>query len=580
MAAFAARRLISPCKGTGSAFKRQVARWPVSVHEVSMLRRDFLIASQKVAGFASLAGIGLCPSLLRSQPGAPPQGAKNILDYGAKPNGKSLSTNAIQRAIDDASAGGGGVVLAPAGKFLIAGLELKSRVTLYLDAGCTLLGSAAIEDYPDSDHRHVLLAKNAEDLTLSGQGTIDGQGPAFWERSDRPPTTPDNAWKDVATHSTQVRKGGRPSPMVQFEQCRNVHISGITLSNSSGRTLQSLACDTVTIDGMRIRNAPFGINTDGIDIVASRNVSVSNCDIATGDDAICLKSPSPYGDTLPTENITVSNCRLTSSCNGFKIGTETHGVFRNIRFTDSAVYSDPAGPINQRVIGGVSIEVADGGSVEDVVVSGIRMRYVRAPIFVRLEQRSSGDNSFLRNVHMDGIEAEGAIVTSSITGVPSLRPSGITLSNSHIHTVEAGRADWAGREIPEASDKYPEAWMMGRLPAYGFYIRHADQVELRDVTCIADQRDERPAIVCNDVQDATFAGLSLSGPASGAPVFDLRDAQRVLISGTQAPAGSKVLAQVSGGNSSGIRLTADTLMPGQQAISLASGAPPDAVTVE
>jgi polygalacturonase len=549
-----------------------------------VLRRDFLIASPKIAGFASLAPsltwIGLGPILLRAQSGAPIQGAKNILDYGAKPNGKSLCTSAIQRAIDEVSATGSGTVFAPAGKFLIAGLELKSGVTLYLDEGCTLLGSASMDDYRNSDARHVLFAKNADGVTLSGPGVIDGQGPAFWERSDRPPASPDGEWKDVATHSTQVKKGGRPSPMVQFEECRNLHINGVTFANSAGRTLQSLACDTVTIDGIRIRNPPFGINTDGIDIVASRNVSLSNCDIATGDDAICLKSPSPYGDSLPTRNITVTNCRLTTSCNGFKIGTETHGAFENISFTNSVVYSDPNGPLNQRVISGVSLEVADGGSIDGVTVSGIRMQYVRAPIFVRLEQRDGGDNFFLRNVHFDGIEAVGAIVTSSITGMQGLRPAGITIANSHIHTLEQGRADWAARDIPEAPDKYPEAWMMGRLPAYGFYIRHADRVELHNVEIVADQPDERPAIVCDDVQKATFATLSLSAPASGAPVFDLRNSRQVVISGMQAPAGSKVLAQVSGSDSSGIQLTADTLAPGQQPFSITGGAPPHAASAE
>jgi polygalacturonase len=538
-----------------------------------MVRRDFLLASPKVLGMIVLSreiGWGLDTA---------PEGAKSILDYGARPDGKSLSTKAIQRAIDEVSAAGGGAVLAPAGKFLVAGIELKSRVTFYLDAGCTLVGSTAIDDYGDSEHRHVIFAKNAEDVTLTGPGTIDGQGPAYWESSNRPPVAADNAWKDGATHSTQVKKGGRPSPMIQFEQCRNLHVAGITLSNASGRTLQSLACDTVAIDNVRIRNAPFGINTDGIDIVASRNVTVSNCDIATGDDAICLKSPSPYGDSLPTENITVSNCRLTTSCNGFKIGTESHGIFRNIRFTNSLVYSDPAGPLNQRAISGVSIEVADGGSIDGVTVSGIRIQYVRAPIFVRLEERAAGDNSFLRNVQFDGIEAEGAIVTSSITGVPGLRPSGITLSNSHIRTVEQGHADWNGRDIPEALDKYPEAWMMGRLPAYGFYIRHADQIELRNVTCVADRGDGRPAIVCEDVQDATFTSLTLSAPAGGAPVFDLRSARQVLISGMQAPGGSRVLAQVSGADSSGIKLSGDTLGRGQQPVSFTGGASPDAATV-
>jgi polygalacturonase len=536
-------------------------------------RRRLLLASPALLGLVAFR------SALGNSLDAAPQGAKSIVDYGARPDGKSLATSAMQRAIDEAAAAGGGTVLAPAGKFLIAGLELKSRVTLYLDAGCTLIGSASLEDYGDPEHRHVIFARNVDQVTLSGPGTVDGQGPAYWENANRPPATSDNAWKDVATHTTQVKKGGRPSPMVQFEQCRNLHIAGITLSNASGRTLQALACDTVTIDGMRIRNAPFGINTDGIDIVASRNVTISNCDIATGDDAICLKSPSPYGDTLPTENITVSNCRLTSSCNGFKIGTETHGIFRNIRFTDSLVYSDPAGPLNQRVISGVSIEVADGGSIDGVVVSGIRMQSVRAPIFVRLEQRTAGNNSFLRNVQMEGIEAEGAIVTSSITGVPGLRPSGITISNSHIRTVEQGHADWSGHDVPEATDKYPEAWMMGHLPAYGFYIRHADQLELQNVTCVADRGDGRPAIVCEDVQGATFAGLTLSAPSGSAPVFDLRSAREVTISGMQAPGGSRVLAQISGADSAGIQLTGDTLGRGQQAVAFTGGATPDAATV-
>jgi polygalacturonase len=515
---------------------------------------------------------------LRIASAAQPQGAKSILDYGAKPNGKSLCTEAIQRAIDEASTGGG-VVYAPQGVFLVAGIELKSRVTLYLEAGCTLLGSASLDDYRGSA-RHVLFASNAEDVALTGPGTIDGQGPAYWESANRPPISPENEWKDVATHTTQVKKGGRPSPMIHFEQCRNVHIGGVTLRNSSGRTLQSLACDTVTIDGLRIRNPPFGINTDGIDIVASRNVTLSNCDIATGDDAICLKSPSPYGDSLPTQNITVTNCTLTTSCNGFKIGTETRGAFQNIVFKDSTIACDAGAPLNTRVISGVSIEMADGGGIDGVTVSNIRMQNVRAPIFVRLEQRNGGEGSFLRNVHIDGVDAQGAIVASSITGVPGLRPSDITISNSHLRTVEQGRSDWIKRDIPEAPDKYPEAWMMGHLPAYGFYIRHADRIRMHNVECRADSPDERPAIVCDDVEDATFEALAVTAPAGGAPVFDLRNARRILITGVHAPAGSKVLAQVSGADSSAIELKANTLEPNQRAVTFTSGAAPDAATVD
>jgi polygalacturonase len=543
-----------------------------------MLRRHFLAASPVVIGVAA-AGVGSA---------APLNAAKSILDSGAVPDGKTLNTRAIQRAIDEVFAAGGGLVYAPPGTFLIGGIELKSRVTLYLEAGCTLLGSTSIDDYDyhpgppvqgDANGHHVIFAYDADDVTLCGMGTIDGQGAAYWENANRAPVPAENEWKDVATFDYRVKNNNRrPSPMVEFAQCRNVRITGVTLKNSAGWTLRPVACDTVVIDGIRVRNPPIGVNTDGMDITASRNVFVSNCDIVTGDDAICLKSENPYGDMLPTKNITITNCTLTTSCNGFKIGTGTHGAFENIVFSNSVIYSNPS-PVNARVIGGISIETVDGGSLDGVVVSNIRMQNVRAPIFVRLGQRHVKEGSFLRNILIEGIDAEGSIVTSSITGVPGLRPSDISIGNCRIRTVAHGPAAWAQREIPEVVDKYPECWMMGHLPAYGFYIRHADRVRLRDIEYIADQPDERPAIVCDDVDDAIFSGLELTAPAAGAPVFDLRNTRRVFLTGMRAPHGSKVIAQVSGAQSSAIRLLGNALEDAQQAIELTAGAPPDAAKV-
>ena len=355
-----------------------------------MLRRDFL----------SVSAFALTGKVADSRPSQSTGALKSILDYGAKPDGKTLNTSAIQRMIDETSNAGGGIVYAPPGVFLVGGLELKGKVTLYLEAGCTLLGSTSIEDYAyhpgppmygDTNGYHVLFARNAEDVTLSGLGTIDGQGARFWESVYRTPSPPENQWRDVATWDYRAKNGNRrPSPMVEFAQCRNVRISGVTLKNSAGWTLRPVNCNTVVIDGVRIRNPSFGLNCDGIDITASTNVFVSNCDIVTGDDAICLKSESPYGGAvLPTKNITVTNCTLTTSCNGFKIGTSSAGAFENIVLSNSEViYSDPGSPLNTHVIGGVSVEVVDGGSVDGVIVSNIRMENVRAPIFVRLGERS------------------------------------------------------------------------------------------------------------------------------------------------------------------------------------------------
>lgn len=538
-----------------------------------MLRREFLSASS-MAMAMSAAGVGSA---------APLAAAKNILDYGAKPDGKTMCTKAIQRAIDDAFRAGGGMVYAPPGTFLIGGVELKSRVTLYLEAGCVLLGSASFNDYEyhpgppmqgDANGHHVIFAQNAEDVTLCGLGTIDGQGEAYWEpRPDRRPVSPEDAWKEGATGHYRVKDHNRrPSPMVEFAQCRNVRISGITLKNSSGWTLRPIACETVVIDGVRIRNPNYGVNTDGMDITASRNVFVSNCDIYTGDDAICLKSENPYGDLLPTKNITITNCVIATSCNAFKLGTASNGAFENIVFSNSVLYADADSPLYTRSSGGICIEAVDGGSIDGVVVSNIRMQNVRAPIFVRLGERKKREGTFLRNVLIEGVDASGAIVSSSITGVPGLRPSDITVSDCRIRTVAQGQAAWAHREIPEVADRYPEARMMGRLPSYGFFVRHADRVRLRDVQCITDLPDARPAIVCDDANDVILSGLDLSAPVGGAPLIDLRNTQRAFLTGMRSPVGMQVFAQVGGAASSGIALAGNVLDPGQTAVNYTDGA--------
>ena len=548
-----------------------------------MLRRDFLSASSLTLGF-SAAGVGSAAPLLA---------ARSLLDYGAVPDGKTLNTKAIQRAIDTVFRAGGGVVHAPPGIFLTGGIELKSRVTLYLEAGCVLLGSPSIRDYTyhpgpprqlsDANGHHLIFAQNAEDVTICGPGTIDGQGQAYWQHNaDHGPVPPDRAYRDVASgHYHPIGNNDRPSPMVEIAQCRNVRISGVKLKNSAGWTLRPIACDGVVIDGIRVRNPFWGSNTDGMDITACRNVFVSNCDIIGGDDGICLKSENPYGSDVPvSKNITITNCVVSSASNGFKMGTATHGAFENIVFSNSVIYSDNGSPMMNRVIGGINVEMVDGGSVDGVVISNIRIQNARAPIFVRLGQRTKGSGTFLRNVLIESVDAVGAIVTSSITGVPGLRPTDITVSDCRIRTVAQGPADWVHRDIPEVIDRYPESWMMGRLPAYGFYVRHADRVRLRNIEVIADKPDFRPAVVCDDVNDLILAGLELSAPAGGAPVFDLRNTRRAFLTGMRAPVGSSVFAQVSGVDSADIRLVGNSLEHDQQAVSYAGGATEDATKLD
>jgi polygalacturonase len=256
-----------------------------------MLRREFLFVSHCALGIA-LSRNGFAALL---------QAMKNVLDYGATPDGKTMNTASIQRAIDDAFRTGGGTLYVPAGTFLTGRIDLKSRVGLYLAAGCTLLGSKSLSDYhgapgsADASQRHLIYARDAEEVTLAGSGRIAGQGSSFWEPSGRAPLPPEEQWADVASHAYKEKKSGRPSPMIRFANCRKVHVEGVRLENSPGWTLHLINCDDVEITGMSIKNPIYGPNTDGIDMTGCQNVQVSGCTIETGDDAICLKSENPFG---------------------------------------------------------------------------------------------------------------------------------------------------------------------------------------------------------------------------------------------------------------------------------------------
>jgi len=507
--------------------------------------------------------------------------AYDITDFGAVADGKTLNTAAIQRAIDAAFQAGGGVVYVRPGTFLTGSIELKSRVTLYLEAGSVLLGSTRIEDYAfhdgpsvhsDANGYHLLYARKAEDVAVCGLGALDGQGEAFWRKVHRAPIAEKDLWMDVATYDYKPADGNlRPSPMVEFAECRNVRLYGVTLRNSAGWTLRPVACETVVIEGIRIRNPIYGPNTDGIDITASCNVFVSNCDIATGDDAICLKSENPYGDLLPTKNITITNCTLTTACNGFKIGTGTHGSFENIVFSNSVIYNDAASRLNARVIGGVCVEMVDGGSVDGVSVSNIRMQNVRTPIFVRLGRRTPQQGTFLRNVSLHGIDAEGAILTSSITGVPGLRATDVSLSDCRIRTVEAGLRSYAASGVPEVETAYPEARMFGRLPAYGLYVRHADRVRMRNVELICDAAEQRPALVCDDAEDAIVDGLEAQAIPE-APLIETRNTRRLFVARTRLHPEGKLLLAVGGAEAREIALAANVVRDDQKLVEYRDGA--------
>ena len=519
----------------------------------------------------------------------PSQGMNSVMDFGARPDGKTLNTGAIQRCIDEVFRAGGGTVYFPAGTFLTGRIDLRSGVGLKLDAGCTLRGSTSINDYlggdgsADRSQKHLIYARDADNVFIAGGGVIDGQGESFWEPSGKAPLPPDQQWADVVSHTYKEKKSGRPSPMVRFANCRNVRVSGVRLLNSAGWTLHMLNCDDVEITGISIKNPVYGPNTDGIDITGCQSVKITGCHIETGDDAICLKSENPLGpEPRLVKDVTVTGCSLSTCCNGFKLGTSSEGGFENIEFTNSVIHND-AVPLNERVISGVALEVIDGGWIDGVHVSGIKMERARTPIFIRLGNRKRVHDypqHGLRNVLIENVEATETVLASSITGLSADEVHKITLRNIQIESVMNSRPEWAGYVVPEKESAYPEARMFGMLPTWGLYARHARQLQLDRMAFTTKAVEQRPTVLFDDVDGAQINAVASSAISGNMPILSLVNSRNITVAGSATPAGVSAFVGIYGGDSANIVLSDDDFHGAREAYHLASDVRPKAVTVK
>lgn len=443
-------------------------------------------------------------------------GIYDVRSYGAVGDGKTLDRVAIQNAIDAAARDGGGTVRLSRGVFLSGTIRLKSDVTLYVEAGATLLGSKDLADYPDITPeitylyrarftKSLIYAEGAENITLAGRGVIDGQGGHF-------PARPGD-------------DKGRPY-ILRFSECKNVRVENLSFRNSARWLSHYLACDNVTISGISI-HSKIRENRDGIDIDSCQNVRISDCSIDTGDDAIVLKATTER----PCRRVLITNCVLSSLASALKLGTESNGGFEDIAISNCTIHDTG--------YGGIAIEMVDGGVLDRITVSNITMKDVKVPIFVRLGNRARpipglpqpGMGS-LRNVIISNVQASGACATGcSITGIPDFPVENITLENIRIEFEGGGTVEDARREIPEKINAYPSGRMFGTLPAYGFFCRHAKNLRLHNIDLSFQEDDQRPAVVCDDVRDLDISGLRAPISPAAEGVVLLRQVEGALIHG-------------------------------------------------
>ena len=451
-----------------------------------------------------------------------------ITDFNAIGDGKTMNTKAIQAAIDTCASRGGGKVIFPKGTFLTGTIHLKSHVNLEITEEAVLLGSDKRNDYEKNDWYALILAKEQKHISITGKGTIDGQGRALAQDVYRmmkegllPPKTKPYDRPD---------ENQRPQ-IIEMYHCQNVDIQGVTIKNAACWVQTYHACVDMRFEKMTVESTAYW-NNDGLDLVDCKNVVVSNCKFNTADDGICLKSQ----DTKSCcENITIENCTVRSSASAIKLGTASYGGFKHISIKQIKVFDTYRSA--------VALECVDGGVMEDIIVDGVEAKNVGNAFFVRLGHRYQArpvgvlKNILLKNIKATilnpkpdkGYEMEGPppdekyhLLPASIVGLENHFIQHITLENiKFTYGGNAKNIDLMSidslKKVPEREKDYPEFDMFGELPSWGLYVRHTEGVTLKNVKFDLKKEDSRMTIFFDDTHNISMNTVQFCPKKS--PIF-------------------------------------------------------------
>ena len=519
------------------------------------LRISLLILALACFAFTSSHTVHSTATTAVAQKAAPFSGAFDVRKFGAKGDGKALDSPAINKAIDAAAAAGGGTVLFSAGTYRSFSIRLKSNVALYIDQGATILAADPRDgdgkydlpepnqwdQYQDFGHSHwhnsLIWGENLENISILGPGRIWGKGLVRSGSQSRTKEQNDALEKQGPDpkagpfgypNARDAVEPGWGNKAISLKLSRNVIIRDISILHGGHFAILATGVDNLTIDNVKIDT-----NRDGIDVDACKNVRISNCTVNSPfDDAICPKSSYALGYARVTENVTITNCQVSGydegtlfdgtykrdfrNANGtfsptgrIKFGTESNGGFKNITVSNCVFdYSR-----------GLALEAVDGALLEDVTISNITMRDIsNSPIFLRLGSRNRGPKETTKTGAMRRVIISNIVVynadskySSIISGIPGYLIEDVQLSNIRVYAKGGGTKEQAALEPPERESIYPEPTMFGDLPAYGFFIRHVQGLQMRDVEVNYLSPDLRPAFWLSDVKDVEFIHVKAQG---------------------------------------------------------------------
>lgn len=465
----------------------------------------------------------------------------NVRDFGAKGDGKTLDHGIMQKAIDAAAAAGGGRVLFPPGRYLSGSIALKSGVTLHLEKGATILGSTDLNHYRRLNFLALITAHDQQDIGITGQGTIDGQGKTIADAVIGP--IKPGKYPDAGESKRPV--------IINFLNCRGVTVRDVTLRESACWVQYYRDCRKVRIENIKVKTLA-AITNDGLDIDGCSDVVVRGCDIDSQDDALCLKSTRRI-----CENVLIENCRLRSSCNALKFGTASFKGFKNITVRNLEIHDT--------YFSGIAIQSVDGGIIENVDISNVRMTTTNNPIFIRLGHRNEkAAPGSIRGVTIRDVTAEipnraksemnkfpsywrhmcTTLITGSITGLPGHPVRDVRLSN--IEITYGGIGDVPKQDhillkdltkVPELPQNYPESKMFGVLPAWGMYCRHVEGLTMENIRLKVSGRDYRTAVLCDDVSNLKLDRFHILSAGKEPPLV-LHDVDDALITNSPRTEGT------------------------------------------
>jgi len=526
--------------------------------DLNSFRRDFLkLAGTGVAGAAVEA---LAIPLSRAQHASIPEKAIDagfsVRGFGAKGDGTTLDTSAINKAIEAASRNGGGTVRFPPGVYLSYSIRLKSNVILSLDSGATILAaSVPVEGrstgaydaaepnepwdrYQDYGHSHwhnsLIWGEGIHNVGIVGTGLIWGKG-----------------LSRGASEVPLAETPGMGNKAIALKNCHNIVLRDISILEGGHFALLATGVDNLTIDNLLIDT-----NRDGIDVDCCRNVRISNCSVnSPWDDAICPKSSFALGYARSTENVTITNCYVTGAYemgsildgtwkrwskdkagqskvvpyfpeefNGsIKLGTESNGGFKNITISNCVFDGSK----------GFALESSDGAVIEGLILSGITMRdCTNTPLFLRLGSRMRGPAGIpvgsLRGVTLSDIVSYNSVTRLGgggiIAGIPGHDIEDVKIHDVYLEHGGGGTEAMAALNPTEAAEDnpYPDPDMFGDIPASGFFLRHVKNIELTNVEIAMREADARPVFRMDHVDGADLFHIK-TPRAHKAPVFALRD---------------------------------------------------------